>query len=161
VFPKDQILFRLGLGVTMDRLLFALLGAGMLLRLRRRGWPPQRAPLALPMLCLLALAGVGLIHSLRPAEALLQHYYNLCMGALVLWSCAELLPDLGSKRSVAFVLCLSAAYVAMLGLWESAEGRYIFPYEAMHYRGGLLRAASTLGNPVPFGAYEATVAPLT
>jgi O-antigen ligase len=160
VFPKDQVLVDLGLAVTMDRLLAALLGAGLALRLRREGWPPIRVPLAAPALALLVLAGLGLLHSLRPLEAALQHLYNLGLGLLVLAATGTLVDRPSRARRVARILCLAAAYVALLGLWETWNGRYIFPYEALHYRGGLLRAASTLGNPVPLGAYLACAAPL-
>jgi hypothetical protein len=160
IFPKDQVLVDLGLALTMDRLLIGLLAAGLVLRLRSGGWRAQRVPLAAPMLALLVLAGIGLLHSLRPLEALLQQFYNLVAGLVVLWGCGELVESERQRRAVAWTLCVSAAYVASLGLWESWTGRYIFPYEALHHRGGWLRAASTFANPVPFGAYLASVVPL-
>ncbi len=159
VFWKDDTLIDLGLALTPDRLFVGLLALGFIWRMLRLRSAVVKLPLALPMVALLLAAGLGLLHSLRPLEAVLQQFYNLAVGLLVLVASRSLVGREERSRWLA-VLVAAAAYVAVLGLWETISGRYIFPAEALHYRGNWLRAASTFRNPVPFGAYLAMMAPV-
>jgi O-antigen ligase/polysaccharide polymerase Wzy-like membrane protein len=157
---KDRTLFHLGLAWTPDRVLVALLALGLVLRRIRRDEWLLDLPLLTPMVALLLGYGVGLLHSTRPAEAALQPFYNVLVGFVVLWGCADRLGTPGVRRRAVEVLFWAAVCSAAVGLAETATGRYLFQAETFHYRGGLLRAASTLGNPVPLGAYLAMTAPL-
>lgn len=152
----------IGLSITADRvLLLAFIVAVLITRGRElSAIRPADLPLWRFFLLLSIMFALTLTFSENPLETLFENIYIHFTGFLVFYA------TLIGARSTEWcerldrALLAVAIVLALTGLAETVRGSYFFASEIEHFRGGLLRAQASLGNPIPYGVFLSLVFPI-